>query len=51
MKNELTAQNRKVVDDFFVALETQKFEILKDVFAKDGRQLGYVAQDRLMHVQ
>jgi ketosteroid isomerase-like protein len=45
MKNELTAQNRKVVDDFFVALETQKFEILKDVFAKDGRQLNPYAPD------
>lgn len=32
-------QNRKVVDNFFVALETQHFEMLKDVFAANGRQL------------
>lgn len=40
MNQELIATNRKVVDNFFVALETQKFEMLKEVFAKDGRQLN-----------
>jgi ketosteroid isomerase-like protein len=33
-------QNKKVVDKFFVALETQQFEILKEVFAENGRQLN-----------
>lgn len=32
--------NRKVVDNFFVALETQKFEMLKEVFAENGKQLN-----------
>ncbi|MBC7937259.1 MAG: PhzA/PhzB family protein [Rhizobacter sp.] len=36
----LTENNRKVVDNFFIALETQKFEILKDVFAENGKQLN-----------
>jgi len=36
----LTEQNRKVVDNFFVALETQKFEMLKEVFAANGKQLN-----------
>jgi ketosteroid isomerase-like protein len=36
----LTENNRKVVDNFFVALETQKFEMLKDVFAENGKQLN-----------
>src|SRR6266540_2149775 len=40
MKTEFIEQNRQVVDNFFIALETQKFEMLKDVFAKDGRQLN-----------
>ena len=40
MNQTLTETNRKVVENFFVALETQKFEILKEVFAKDGRQLN-----------
>jgi ketosteroid isomerase-like protein len=39
MRIELTEQNRKVVDNFFVALETQKFEILKDIFAANGKLL------------
>lgn len=39
-KEELIEQNRKVVDNFFVALETQKFEMLRDVFAEDGKQLN-----------
>lgn len=40
MKTELMEQNRKVVDNFFIALETQKFEMLKEVFASNGRQLN-----------
>ena len=34
------AQNKKTVDNFFVALETENFELLKTVFATDGRQLN-----------
>lgn len=40
MNPQLTEQNRKVVDNFFIALETQNFEILKEVFAEHGRQLN-----------
>ena len=40
MATELIEQNRKVVDNFFVALETQKFDMLKEVFAPDGKQLN-----------
>ncbi|HEY4784993.1 MAG TPA: PhzA/PhzB family protein [Bacteroidales bacterium] len=40
METKLVEQNRKVVDNFFIALETQKFEILKEVFAKNGKQLN-----------
>lgn len=40
MNQTLTETNRKVVDNFFVALETQNFEMLKEVFAKDGKQLN-----------
>lgn len=40
MNQSLTETNRMVVENFFVALETQKFEMLKEVFAKDGRQLN-----------
>jgi ketosteroid isomerase-like protein len=36
----VTMSNRKVVDNFFVALETQNFELLKEVFAENGRQLN-----------
>lgn len=36
----LTEKNRKVVDNFFVALETQRFEMLKEVFAKNGKQVN-----------
>lgn len=34
------AQNKKTVDNFFVALETENFELLKTVFAPQGRQLN-----------
>jgi ketosteroid isomerase-like protein len=40
MGQNLTEQNRTVVDRFFTALETQQFEVLKEIFAKDGRQLN-----------
>ena len=40
MNQSLIESNRKVVDNFFVALETQKFEMLKEVFAKNGKQLN-----------
>jgi ketosteroid isomerase-like protein len=40
VKHSLIETNRKVVDNFFVALETQKFEMLKNVFAVNGRQLN-----------
>lgn len=36
----LTARNKAIVDKFFVALETQQFEILKEVFAEQGQQLN-----------
>lgn len=32
--------NRQTVDKFFIALETQNFELLNDVFAENGRQLN-----------
>jgi ketosteroid isomerase-like protein len=38
--NTIIEQNRKVVDTFFVALETQNFELLNEVFAEKGRQLN-----------
>lgn len=40
MKTEVIALNRSIVDKFFVALETEKFELLKEVFAPHGRQLN-----------
>lgn len=36
----LKEKNREVVENFFVALETQKFEMLKEVFAENGKQLN-----------
>ncbi|AYD48338.1 nuclear transport factor 2 family protein [Arachidicoccus soli] len=39
-KKLLKEQNRKMVDNFFVALETQKFEWLKELFAINGKQLN-----------
>lgn len=43
--NKTTESNKKVVDTFFVALETQKFELLKDIFAPDGKQLNPYAPE------
>ncbi|TDX02117.1 ketosteroid isomerase-like protein [Dinghuibacter silviterrae] len=37
--------NRKVVDSFFVALETQQFDRLKTIFADNGRQLNPYAPE------
>ncbi|SDS33564.1 Ketosteroid isomerase-related protein [Mucilaginibacter mallensis] len=39
-KQVLIEQNRKMVDNFFVALETPKFEMLKELFAINGKQLN-----------
>jgi ketosteroid isomerase-like protein len=38
-------QNRKVVDNFFTALETPQFELLKTIFAENGRQLNPYAPE------
>jgi ketosteroid isomerase-like protein len=35
-----TAPNKTVVDQFFIALETQNFGLLKEIFAEDARQLN-----------
>jgi ketosteroid isomerase-like protein len=37
--------NKKIVNTFFVALETQQFDLLKDIFASDGKQLNPYAPD------
>ena len=37
--------NKVVVDRFFIALETQQFEILKEIFAANGRQLNPYAPE------
>ena len=37
--------NKKVVDTFFVALETQQFDLLKEVFAIDGKQFNPYAPE------
>jgi ketosteroid isomerase-like protein len=37
---ESKMNNRNVVENFFIALETQHFELLKEVFAENGRQLN-----------
>jgi ketosteroid isomerase-like protein len=39
-KRSVIEQNRQVVDNFFIALETQQFDMLKVVFAETGRQLN-----------
>lgn len=40
MNTSLIESNRNVVDNFFVALETQNFEMLREVFAVNGKQLN-----------
>lgn len=40
MNLDIIEQNRQVVDNFFIALETQQFEMLKEVFAPEGKQLN-----------
>ena len=37
--------NKKIVDTFFIALETQQFELLKEIFAVDGKQLNSYAPE------
>jgi ketosteroid isomerase-like protein len=39
-RSVLTEKNRRIVDSFFIALETQKLEMLKEVFAENGKQLN-----------
>lgn len=38
--NNVTESNKKVVDTFFAALETQQFNLLKEIFASEGRQFN-----------
>lgn len=33
-------ENKSVVEKFFIALETQQFEVLKEIFAENGKQLN-----------
>ena len=40
MDQTVVNRNKEVVDTFFVALETQRFELLKEIFAENGRQLN-----------
>lgn len=40
MDQMVVNKNKEVVDSFFIALETQHFEILKEIFAENGRQLN-----------
>jgi uncharacterized protein len=41
----LNESNKKTVDTFFIALETQQFELLKKIFAVDGKQLNPYAPE------
>ena len=43
--NNVTESNKKVVDTFFVALETQQFDLLKEIFAAEGKQLNPYAPE------
>jgi ketosteroid isomerase-like protein len=43
--NNINLSNKTVVDTFFVALETQQFELLKDIFAPDGKELNPYAPE------
>ncbi|MBS1522857.1 MAG: nuclear transport factor 2 family protein [Bacteroidetes bacterium] len=43
--NDINLSNKKVVDAFFVALETQQFELLKGIFTPDGKQLNPYAPE------
>ena len=40
MDFDIIERNREVVNNFFVALETQKFDMLREVFAENGRQIN-----------
>ena len=42
--NNIAESNKKLVDTFFVALETQQFDLLKDIFATGGKQLNPYAR-------
>jgi len=43
--NNVTESNKKVVDTFFVALETGQFDLLKKIFAPHGKQLNPYAPE------
>jgi len=43
--NDINLSNKTVVDTFFVALETQQFDLLKNIFASDGKQLNPYAPE------
>ena len=36
----LQKENRETVDAFFSALETENFDVLKDIFAENAKQLN-----------
>ena len=36
---ELAEQNRQVVERFFLTMEAQDFEVIKEIFAPEGKQL------------
>ena len=36
---ELADRNRQVVERFFLTMETQNFEVIKEIFAPEGKQL------------
>src|SRR5258708_15062591 len=40
MDNIAANTNKAIVDQFFIALETQNFGLLKEIFADNGRQLN-----------
>ena len=44
-RSSVTETNKKTVDKFFIALETGKYEMLKEVFAENGRQLNPYAPE------
>lgn len=39
-------KNKATVEKFFTALETQQFELLKEIFTKDGKQLNPYIPER-----
>ena len=45
METQQVKRNREVIDRFYVAVETQKFEVIREIFAENGRQLIPYAPD------